>query len=159
MKFRSHFDYDVKEASDEACVFSDEPSLTVQAHAEDADINVLMKRFKVTGQFPESVRLPSYGDFDGISNYQEALHAIMAAEDEFMRLPAAVRAKFDNDPQQLLEFVSAPGNDRALREMGFTEESLREYDERIAGAKGGVTAAAGASGAAAGASGGAAGGN
>ena len=70
--------------------------------------------------------------------------------DEFMRLPANVRARFDNNPQLLLEFVSTPGNDRALRELGFTEESLNEYDARIARAAGkaagGDAAASGAGG-------------
>ena len=150
MNFRKHFDYDVKAASDDARTGDFGPSLTVQEHSIDADINEMMRRFKVTGQFPTSVNLPSYGDFEGVTDYQSALHAIMAAQDEFMRLPANVRARFDNNPQLLLEFVSTPGNDRALRELGFTEESVNEYDARIARAAGkaagGDAAASGAGG-------------
>ena len=44
MNFRKHFDYDVKAASDDARTGDFGPSLTVQEHSIDADINEMMRR-------------------------------------------------------------------------------------------------------------------
>lgn len=82
--------------SDLTCV---EPSLAQQHFKDDADINVLLERFKVTGVLPQGVRVPSYGDFSGINDYQSAMRAVLAAEDSFMAMPADVRARFGNSPQ------------------------------------------------------------
>lgn len=87
-----------------------------QSFKEECDINEIVRRFGVTGQLPENVRVPQSGDFTGISDYQSALNAVIAAEDAFMELPAIVRERFDNDPQSLLEFVSDVANrDEAVR--------------------------------------------
>jgi phage internal scaffolding protein len=71
---------------------------------------VNIKRFGLTGQLPTNVRAPQYGDFTGITNYQDALHAVMAAEDSFMAMPAKVRARFHNDPEAFVNFCSDPAN-------------------------------------------------
>lgn len=121
MQFRKHFGYDTEKASNEAALQPDEhgESLTIQSHSEDADINVLMRRFKVTGQLPQIERLPSYGDFTGISDYRTALHAVMDAEDQFLKLPAELRAKYQNDPQLFLEAVDSGSASEALRAVGL----------------------------------------
>ena len=121
MVFRKHFDYDAKAASDEAAIPADGhgDSLTIQSQSEDADINEMMRRFKVTGQLPVDVRAPTYGDFEGVSSYQDAIHAIMQAQESFDRMPADVRAKFENDPGKFVDFCSDPANIDAMREMGL----------------------------------------
>lgn len=120
IEFRKHFDYDVVQASNEAADIGDYgESLTVQEHALDADINELMRRFKVTGQMPQGIMVPEYGDFTGIGDYRSALHAVMDAQENFMRLPAEVRARFQNDPQLFLDFAENPANIDSMREMGL----------------------------------------
>jgi len=96
-----------------------EPTLTQQHLKDEVDINVMLERFKVTGVMPVNVRLPQYGDFTGISDFRSAMDAVRSASDQFMSLPAAVRARFGNDPQQFLEFVSEPGHEAELRSMGL----------------------------------------
>lgn len=119
MKFRKHFDYDVRSASDDATIGDAGFSLTIQEHAIDCDINELMRRFKVTGQFPSSVRIPEFGDYTEVTDYRSALHVIMDAQDQFMNLDPKVRARFENDPQQFLLFAADPSNIDAMREMGL----------------------------------------
>lgn len=97
----------------------EDPSLTQQQFKEDVDINVLLERFKVTGQMPQGVRLPTYGDFSAVTDFRSAQDAILKAKNAFMELPASVRAKFDNDPQKLLEFVSDPANKEEAIKMGL----------------------------------------
>lgn len=96
-----------------------EPSLTQQQFKDDADINVLLERFKVTGMMPQGVRVPSYGDFTGVSDYRTAMNAVLTAQQSFMELPANVRARFGNDPQQFLEFVADPSNLDEARKLGL----------------------------------------
>lgn len=121
MKFATAYDDEkVRErrslASGFACVGD---SLTSQADAKDADINVIVGRYLKTGQVPGLSRLPSFGDFDGISDYREALHAVRDAEASFMRLPAQLRARFENDAQAFVEFCEDPGNRLELAELGL----------------------------------------
>jgi phage internal scaffolding protein len=132
MFYRSPHNYDWVEASDAAAAAAGDAqysgSLTVQSMAEDADINVLMKRFGITGQMPQSVRMPEYGDFTEVKDYFSAMQAVKKAQDQFMILPPDVRARFSNDPQRLLEFVSTPGNEAELRSLGLLNAPDRSVE-------------------------------
>lgn len=116
---RSAFNYDVKEASDAASVAIVGPSLTVQSMAEDADLNVIMHRFGITGRFPDNPRVPVYADFSEVTDFRSALAAVEAARAAFMEYPASLRARFDNDPQRLLEFVSDGRNMAEAQALGL----------------------------------------
>lgn len=113
--------YDFKRRSDEATVKEYGPSLTVQSDAEDADINVIVRRFNLTGQMPQNFRLPEYSDFEGITDFTEAALAIKAGGDEFMRLPHEIRARFDHDPGVFFDFAVNPDNYDALAELGLAK--------------------------------------
>lgn len=97
----------------------DDPSLAQQQFKDEVDINVLLERFKVTGRMPEGVRIPSFGDFNGVSDYRTALDALRTARDSFMMLPAKLRSEFHNSPQEFLEFCSKEENLPRLRELGL----------------------------------------
>lgn len=112
-----------RHAYSEPCRDSDieckDPSLAQQSFKDEVDINYLLEKFKVTGQLPQGVRLPTYGDFTGVSDYRSALDAINAARDAFMAMPADVRSRFQNDPQKFLEFCSDPKNLDEARRLGL----------------------------------------
>lgn len=117
--FRGAYNYDLAAASAESAIESGGASLTVQSMAEDADINVIVKRFGLTGRLPEDPRVPTYGDFTGISSYRDALEVVMAADSAFMEFPADVRARFGNDPQLLMDFVGDDTNVDEARKLGL----------------------------------------
>lgn len=97
-----------------------DPSLAVQSQLAESDINEIVRRFGLTGQLPENVRVPTYGDFDvGVTDYQSALNAVREAEASFMQMPADVRLKFDNDPQRFLEFCADENNLDEMRRLGL----------------------------------------
>lgn len=96
-----------------------EPTRAVQDHKEDADINTIVRNFGVTGKLPDVVRVPSYGDFDGISDFREAVEAVRAAEESFLLLPSDLRARLDHDPQRFLEYVQDPRNLEEMRKLGL----------------------------------------
>lgn len=130
--YRSPHNYDVHAASLEASVVPVGESLTVQSMSEDADINVLMHRFGVAAKLPQGVKVPEYGDFEGISDFATALEAVKSTAEQFMLIPAPIRARFDNDPQKFLMYVADPVNDEQLRKDGF---KLPYTEEQIAARK------------------------
>lgn len=119
---RAYGSYDPNVASDEAGLECLDPSLAIQSQKDDADINTIVRNFGITGKMPENVRLPSYGDFEFVGSYQDALHAVREADASFMQLPADVRSKFENNPQRFLEFVSDPANADEMRNLGLANK-------------------------------------
>ncbi|WNK12704.1 MAG: internal scaffolding protein [Microvirus sp.] len=107
------------------------PSLTVQADLEDSDINVIVARFNLTGTVPENLKMPSYIEYDGVFDFQTAQHIIRDAQNEFMRMPAGVRARFDNDPGKFLQFVETPGNEAEMKLLGLTVPKKAEESAQV----------------------------
>jgi len=107
---RNPYNYDMALVSQETGLECKDPSLAQQHMKDECDINVLVERFGVTGQLPQTPLEPSYGDFSGVCDYHTALNAIKAADTAFMGLPAQLRAKFDHDPNALLQFLQNEQN-------------------------------------------------
>lgn len=97
-----------------------DPSLTVQADAQESDINFIVKRFGITGELPRNLEYVTNVDLtEAPDTYHGAMSILMRAQDTFMELPASVRTKFDNDPGLFMDFASDPANIDALRDMGL----------------------------------------
>jgi len=96
-----------------------DPSRAIQSQKEEADINTIVRNFGVTGKLPQGVRVPSYGDFSGVEDYQEALAAIRDADASFMAMPASVRDRFGNNPARFVEFCSDSANLEEMRKLGL----------------------------------------
>ena len=112
-------DYDVDAVSLASGLECPEPTKAIQSQAEEADINTIVRRFGITGQMPANVRAPTYADFDDVVDFQSAQNAIIQARDSFMRLPAGIRARFDNDPGAFVDFCSDEGNRDELVKLGL----------------------------------------
>lgn len=141
--YRAPHNYDWKAASDEAAAVNLDPSMTVQSMAEDVDLNVIMRRFGVTGKMPEDFRPMAYGDFSEVFDFRSAQNALIDARERFMSLPAEVRARFGNDPQLLLEFCENPGNIDELRKMGLARVKEDSHVSGTSSVVGGAGAPAG----------------
>lgn len=122
--FRTGYNYDTLAISKAEGLSCPEKTLTQQQFKDEVDVNEIMRRFNVTGQLPVDFKTPQYGDFTGIDSYESALNAVIAARDSFMELPAHIRDKFNNDPQQLLEFISDNDNYEEARSMGFLDPNI-----------------------------------
>lgn len=107
---RNPYNYDMALVSQESGLECKDPSLAQQHMKDECDINIIVERFGVTGQLPQAPLEPSYGDFSGVSDYHTALNAIKAADTAFMGLPAQLRARFDHDPNALLQFLQNEQN-------------------------------------------------
>ena len=118
---RTPYNYDRDAASNESGLACEEPSLTQQHFKDETDINNILRQFNVTGMLPEAPLSPRYGDFSGIVDYHSALNAVIAAEDSFMTLPAQIRARFENDPAQLIDFLGDENNRSEAEKLGLLE--------------------------------------
>ena len=116
---RSAFNYDMDKASDETGLSCLDDSLTQQQFKEEADINTIVNRFLKTGVMPTPHAFPQYVDFEGVFDYQSAMNLVRAADESFMRMDAKVRARFNNSPQEFLEFFANPENAEEAVRLGL----------------------------------------
>lgn len=126
---RSMYNYDTDAASNESGLACEEPTLAQQHFKEECDINTILQKFSITGILPEAPISPRYGDFSGISDYHTALNRVIAAQEEFEGLPAQIRARFDNDPAKLIEFLNDEANRPEAEELGLVEKVAAEAVE------------------------------
>ena len=106
---RQPFAYDVDAVSEETGLRCDDESLTVQADAEQCDINVLVRQFGVLSDMPVgNPRVPLPSEFVEVMDYKTALDKVREAGEAFMAMPAEVRARFDHDPGEFVAFAGDP---------------------------------------------------
>ena len=112
------------------------PSLTKQSFKEECDINNIVCKFAKTGLL-EHVALskPKFGDFLGVSDFQTALNQVIEVEESFDALPAKVRARFNNQPVEFLEFCADEKNHDEMLELGLIEPSPLSYPKGSAEAE------------------------
>jgi len=119
---RTPYNYDTDAASNESGLHCEDASLAQQHFKDECDINNILRQFNVTGLLPETTISPRYGDFSGITDYHTALNQVIAAENEFMALPATLRARFENDPALLIEFLENPENKNEAIKLGLVNK-------------------------------------
>ncbi|AXH75591.1 MAG: internal scaffolding protein [Microviridae sp.] len=118
------FNYDTNGAGDESGLDCsvDGAGRTKQSFKEEVDINTIVRRFGLSGVLPAVVNPPMYGDFGGVFDYQTAMNAVVGARESFMSLPAGVRSRFHNDPQELLAFLGDEGNKAEAIKLGLVDD-------------------------------------
>lgn len=126
---RSMFNYDTDAASNESGLACEEPTLAQQHFKDECDINHILEKFSITGILPEAPLSPRYGDFSGIGDYHTALNRVIAAQHEFGALPAQIRARFDNDPSKLIDFLDDEANRSEAEKLGLVNKVAAEAVE------------------------------
>lgn len=116
---RNPYNYDMDKVSDETGLKCEDLSKAQQHMKDECDINIIVERFGVTGKVPVTQFEPSFGDFSGVGDYHTALNKINATKEQFMTLPAKVRAKFEHDPYHLVNFLMDEANRSEAIELGL----------------------------------------
>lgn len=99
--------------------FKNVENMTKQSFKNECNINNIMAKFQKTGMINHYANnAPHYQDIPAL-DYHEALDIIATANSMFEELPSSVRAKFENSPEQFLEFVQNPDNIEKARELGL----------------------------------------
>lgn len=101
-----------------------EERVTKSEFAKDCDINVIMARYKKTGQLPQSAMSAQarFGDFSQVPSFQEMQDRVIAAHEMFAALPAQVRKEFDNDPGQFIAAADTPQGCELLVKLGLGKQ-------------------------------------
>lgn len=141
---RSANNYDMMAASDESGLKCEDPSLAQQSAKDECDINCILQNM-ARGVHPDvSGRQPQYGDFTSTANdYHDALNMVIAAKEAFDGLSADVRARFKNDPAELLDFVHNEENREEAISLGLIPPPPKVEDLSIAVPKRGQRAGEG----------------
>ncbi len=116
----NRFLYDVLPGMD----FTSSKSKTMQHFKDNADINKIVDNFTRTGVLGMSTsvptRKPTFGDFSNI-DFQRSAEIVATADSNFELLPAAIRNRFENNVQELLDFVSDPSNKDEAISLGIMD--------------------------------------
>lgn len=114
MQFRTPYTFEINHrVSEETQLGFELPTRTKESYAKDADINNIVARFLKTGELPENIRSGGWTSQDftkAPETFQQAMHIVHAAREQFMSLPAKLRDKFKNDPGQLESWLADPDN-------------------------------------------------
>lgn len=110
---------------------------TQQSFRDECDINFLMKRYEKTGILPtgrESV--PQFGDVTGM-DFMASMQQVAEVSGAFSMLDARTRARFENDPSRMLDFLADPANMDEAVKLGLVAKPKGESDgsrKAVAGA-------------------------
>lgn len=98
---------------------------THQSFKDQCDVNNILKKFVTTGHLSHQAKgVPQYMDTTSVGDYFQAMEVVMAVNDFFEDLPAAVKKEFQNRPEDFLEFVqTAPREELAKRGL-LKEEAI-----------------------------------
>lgn len=121
MNFKTEYNLDPKQHRSTALVCKDK-TLAQQQFRDECDINVLFGRYLETGVIPQVENGLSYGNFEGIFDFQTAMNAVRTAQGVFEQLPARIKNRFDNDPQKMLEFLADDTNREEAEFLGLVNK-------------------------------------
>lgn len=130
MKYRDGtFNYDVDADSVATGLACLDVSLAQQSSQKECDINEIVRRFGLTGELPDNIRIPVVSDYDAIFDFQSAQNVLAEARQEFMRIPAEIRSRFNHDPQKFYDFCINPDNLDELRKLGLAKPKVEPAPE------------------------------
>lgn len=104
--------------------FAGVESLTVQSDKPMTSIRQLLKMGKLPLSREDLKQESFYGDFADGSDFQTHMDRIVSAQQQFDSLPAEIRDRFDNDPAELLDFVSDENNRDEAIELGLVPKPV-----------------------------------
>jgi len=97
-----------------------EVSKTQQQFADQVEINNIIKKYQKTGQWLHvTSKTGIYADVSQIGDYAQCLQKVLDANSAFSSLPSNIRARFSNDPAQLLSFLQDPSNKEEAEKLGL----------------------------------------
>lgn len=97
-----------------------QPSKCKQEFAKEADINNVIKRMERGQTVQENVG--QFADVSNIGDLASAMRTVTDAKDAFMELHPNVRARFNNDPRQLVAFLEDVDNYEEAVKMGLVKK-------------------------------------
>jgi hypothetical protein len=97
------------------------PGRTKQSFKDECDINKIMARIMKTGVDPffDRVQMGKFLDLEHFPDFMAAQNHINAMYAYFGRLSSSTRSLFNNDPSNLVDFLSDPKNKDEAVKLGL----------------------------------------
>lgn len=94
-----------------------EKTRTIQAGADELNINYIMRKFGQTGELPYGLTQPEYGNFLNVeTDFQTLMNLSIEANQHFYDMPSKLRKRFNNDPTEFMSFLQDNNNyDEAVK--------------------------------------------
>lgn len=136
MFIRNPYNYDGDVISHQTGLECVTPSKAEQSYRDECDINAMIARFARGALPPPPDSFPTPPDFDSVFDFHSAMNQLRAGREAFDRLPSKVRARFQNDPGQYLDFIAREENLFEAESLGIVSRgTAKRYYE----AKNGVS--------------------
>jgi len=96
-------------------------SRTQQQFKDDCNVNKILAKFKATGSIThiQNTQAGVYADLTQMPSYQESLNTVVAAQRAFEEVPAKIRQRFSNDPQEFINFLADEKNNEEAIKLGL----------------------------------------
>jgi bifunctional DNA-binding transcriptional regulator/antitoxin component of YhaV-PrlF toxin-antitoxin module len=97
------------------------PSLTDQSQKDQTIAKNIIKHYVKTGLITHlNQEAGKFADVSEVKSLYENMSKVKQVERYFMDLPSELRAKFDNDPQKMLEVIVDPAQEELQKELGLS---------------------------------------
>lgn len=100
------------------------PSATLEEYADQLDINNIIRRHEINNIPLPSIDKGLYGIDATVQDYVEKFQV---AKNNFMQLPSALRAQFNNDVSQFSSYLSASSDEdvvKTLKKYGLVKDDV-----------------------------------
>lgn len=105
---------------------------TQQHFRDQCNINTIVDRAKKSGMVTHvNGKTPQYLDVSNQQSYHQAMDIVLRAEYYFNSLPAKIRERFLNDPEQLLNFIQNNENYEEAVRLGLVEPKKPEPKSEV----------------------------
>lgn len=96
-----------------------------QQFKDDTNIHKIVQRYQQFGTLPKGASEPIYIDHTQYEDYTTMVNKVKTMETNFNRLPALVRARFQNQPRNLLDFLGKAENIEEAIDLGLLHDKAR----------------------------------
>ncbi len=104
---------------------------TKQSFRDECDINNIMAKYQKSGLLDfVNNHQAQYGDATGVE-FQAAMELVVRGQELFDALPSSVRKRFDNNPEEFLEFVNDPASEAEAIKLGLISEPVDDDKKPI----------------------------
>ena len=119
-----------KNGSRDISTENNEDSQTDPSFAKECDVNNIIKKFKDTGHITHlAKRQGVYADVSDVTDLLTATVQVQKAAEAFKTIPAALRRKLNEDPNELIEFLNNPENDEEAIYYGLKERNYPQNND------------------------------
>lgn len=106
------------------------PGRTKQSMKAECDINNILARYKKTGFLSHVAQgVPVFADVSEVADYRTAIANVRDAQKWFGGMPANVRARFDHDVANFMDFMLDPANKEEAIRLGLAQAEKKPAPE------------------------------